>query len=328
MANQRCKWCGKDKLLEKNFDRNEFETNGYNSICKECKNNIKELDEFKLYLMDSGIKFEQNTWNRAEQIAKEKLLKKYKKGNLPINFNELVFKKTISIFFSIGNLNGSYKFSPTSNEDIKKSRIKLDNDTLIELTEKWGTGYSKDELIAFERKYNKLIRSYSEKTELHTEALKTYVRYRVKEEIATAKNEWKEAKEWGTLAEKAAAAAKINPYQMSKSDISGGIDVLSQLFEAVESEVGIIPLLPKLLEQPYDDADMIIWCIINYIRRLEDKPPVTYKEVYKFYDNMLNEHYKQLGYNQQQIEEFLKRRNNVFRDMEQIYIEPLYTNSD
>jgi hypothetical protein len=162
---------------------------------------------------------------------------------------------------------------------------------------------------------------------MHTEALLTYIRFRVREELATAKGNLREAKEWGALASKSAQDAKILRSQMSKADISGGIDVLSQLFEAVESDVGILPLLPKLLEQPMDDADMIIWSIINYIRRLEEKPVVSYRQVWSFYDDMLREHYKQNGWNQEEIEKFLKKRNNVFKDMEQVYIEPLYQQS-
>ena len=111
---------------------------------------------------------------------------------------------------------------------------------------------------------------------------------------------------------------------MSKSDISGGIDLLPQLFEAVESNVGIIPILPKLKEQPYDDADLIIWCNINYTRRLEDKPRIAYRDIWNFYDEMLQEYFTQQGYKPEQVEIEKKKRNNVFRDLGEIYIEPVY----
>lgn len=193
-----------------------------------------------------------------------------------------------------------------------------------EIISKWGSGYSTEEYQCFENKYDKLIRNYGEKTALHTEGLLTYIRFRVKEEMATARGDVKEAKEWGQLASKQAIDAKINVSQLSKSDISGGVDVLSQLFEAVETELGIIPLLPKVLEQPYDDADMVIWAIINYYRRLEDKPKVAYRDIYNFYDDMLSEHFSTHGFTLDEIEDFKAKRNNVFRDLESIYKEPLY----
>ena len=325
---QKCLWCGKNGLIDNDskksdFDKNEFIKNSYNPICKKCKDNIKDLDTFKNYLQDSCIKFDKLTWDKATDDIKSRLSKQYK-NELPDNFIELSFNKIMRKYFSLGNLSGDYQFI-----SLKKNKKNINNKKLTEISEelieKWGEGYKYEEYLLFEKKYNRLARSYKEKTEMHSEMLLVYIRYRVKEEMATATGDVREAKQWGELASKAAQDAKINPSQMSKSDISGGIDVVSQLFEAVESEVGIIPLLPKLLEQPYDDADMIIWSLVNYIRRLEEKPTVTYRDIYKFYDEMLNEHYKQNGYNDDQIKEYLRKRNNVFRDLEEIYIEPLYS---
>ena len=130
------------------------------------------------------------------------------------------------------------------------------------------------------------------------------------------------------MAKDAATAAKINVSQLSKSDISGGVDLLPQLFEAVESEVGIIPILPYLKEQPYDDADLIIWTIVNYIRRLEDKPRIEYKEIWNFYDQMLSDYYNQKGYSNEMVQKEKIKRNNVFRDLGEVYKEPVYEDGD
>ncbi len=217
---------------------------------------------------------------------------------------------------------------PEQSELSNKKVTELNEKDIAELEEKWGFGYEPNEYILFEKKWNKLIDNYGRKTAMHVEGLKTYIRFRVKEELATAKGDVKEAKEWGQLASKAATDAKINVSQLSKSDISGGIDVLPQLFEAVESEVGIIPQLPKLLEQPYDDADIIIWCNVNYMRRLEDKPRVSYKEIWDFYDEMLEEYCHQKGYNKKEIEEFKSKRRVPYRNLEEVYIEPVYGDGD
>jgi hypothetical protein len=197
-----------------------------------------------------------------------------------------------------------------------------------ELTDKWGAGYTNEEYFYFEKKWYKLIDNYGEKTALHTEGLITYIRFRVKEELATARGDVRESKEWGNMASSAAKDAKLNVAQLSKSDLNGGVDLLPQLFEAVESDTGIIPILPKLKEQPYDDADLIIWCIINYLRRLEDKPRVSYKEIWHFYDEMLVEHFKQKGYTKEMVEKERLKRNAVFRDLEQVYKEPIYEESE
>lgn len=213
--------------------------------------------------------------------------------------------------------------------NIESARNSIDNFIVTdEIIEKWGVGYSSEEYYMFEKRWYKLIDNYGEKTSLHIEGLKTYIRFRTKEEMATARGDVREAKEWATMASKAADDAKINVRQLSKSDISGGVDLLPQLFEAVESEVGIIPILPKLKEQPYDDADLIIWCVINYLRRLEDKARIQYKDIWNFYDEMLTEHFKQKGYTEEMIKKEKNKRNNVFRDLGEVYKEPVYEDGD
>src|SRR5690606_17463641 len=114
---------------------------------------------------------------------------------------------------------------------------------------------------------------------MHEEGLITYIRYRDREEKATAAGDSTRATEWGNLAKEAARDAKLNVAQLSKSDISGGVDLMTQLSEAVESKASVIPLLPKVLEQPYDDVDLVLWAIIDYSRILEGKPRVSYREI-------------------------------------------------
>jgi len=201
---------------------------------------------------------------------------------------------------------------------------KSDFNLTDEIVEKWGFGYQPEEYNYFEKKWNKLIDNYGEKTSFHIEGLITYIRFRVKEELATARGDVKEAKEWASLAKDSATAAKINVSQLSKSDISGGVELLPQLFEAVEAKVGIISILPKLKEQPMDDADLIIWCIVNYNRRLEDKSRIEYREIWTFYDEMLNEFFNNQGFTEDQIKNEKNKRNGIFRDLGKVYKEPIY----
>jgi hypothetical protein len=193
---------------------------------------------------------------------------------------------------------------------------------------RWGEGFQPEEYRNFERKYKKLTKGYKEKTALHSERLDTYIILKVKEEMATAKGDVTEAEKWAKLAQKDAQDAKLNISQLSKSDITGGIDLLPQLVEAFEQYASLIPLLPKVLEQPYDDADLIIWANVNYLRHLEDKPFIQYRDIWNFYDRMLEEYYEQKGYTKEQIESEKKKRNNVFRDLGEVYVEPLYDNID
>lgn len=174
---------------------------------------------------------------------------------------------------------------------VTESIAQVDNGSISEkLIIKWGDGYNSIEYNSFERKYNMLKNNYQEKTAMHTEALLTYIRYRVKEELATAKGDSKAAKEWGTLAKDAATAAKINPSQLSQSDLSDGLDNFGQLVRSVEQAVDIIPILPKFKERPNDKVDFTIWCYVNYIRDLKGLPMAEYEDIYSFYEQRRKEY--------------------------------------
>ncbi|AMR10794.1 hypothetical protein AB684_11585 [Bacillus licheniformis] len=320
-----CAACQKEKDKNSGFYNSRsklYEKIGKVPICKTCLKksiNYDDMESVYTVLQQMDVKFDPLYWEQAVQRDTDTFSAYMTMANSLRQFNGTGWKD--SIFESDTASNTDDKIEEKNNA-LDKSEIS------DELIDKWGIGYTTDEYRQFERKYNKLIRNYGEKTALHTEGLLSYIRFRVKEELATAKGQVKEAKEWGSMASKAATDAKINVSQLSKSDISGGVDVLSQLCEAVETELGIIPLLPRLTAQPYDDADLIIWAIINYYRRLEDKEKVSYKDIYKFYDEMLEEDFKSKGLSSEEIDKLKKARNNVFRDLEDVYKEPLYDTGD
>lgn len=180
-------------------------------------------------------------------------------------------------------------------EDIIKNVNELSDKDISKLEEKWGYGYSPDELYLFEKKYLMLKNNYTEKTAMHTEALYNYIRYRVKEEIATAEGNVKEAKEWGQLASQAATHAKINPSQLSKADLSDGLSTFSELSQALEKEIDIIRILPRFKFRPNDALDFNIWCYINYMQDLSGLPHCNYEDVYEFYDRKIQDYIEQYG---------------------------------
>lgn len=159
----------------------------------------------------------------------------------------------------------------------------------------FGSGYTDEEYYYMWNKYEFLRGNYTEQTSMHTEALITYVRYKVKEEMAVAAGKPTEAKTWGELAMKQADKAKINPNQLSKADLQGGLSTIGEIAQAVEQNVDIIPILPQFRYRPNDAVDFCIWNYINYARNLEGKPLVEYKDVYQFYDKMREDYITSTG---------------------------------
>ena len=164
-----------------------------------------------------------------------------------------------------------------------------------EIVRLFGGGFTKQEYKLMWDKYNFLKQSYPDFTTLHIESLVSYVRLKVKEELAIAKGDVDEATKWGGAASKAAEKAKINPSQLSQSELENGLSSFSELAQAVEQAVDIIPILPRFKFRPNDAIDFNIWCNINYLRKLEDKPLCEYEDVYKFYDERKAEYLEQYG---------------------------------
>lgn len=144
-------------------------------------------------------------------------------------------------------------------------------------------------------KYEKLKLNYTLQTYLHQEALATYVRFKVKEEIATADGNVDEAKKWYDAAQNAAANVKLTPKQLSELDLHGGINSFSEIFKAVEQAIDVIPILPQFKYRPNDTLDFVIWFYINYARDLQGLPQCSYEDVYKFYDKKKQEYLDQYG---------------------------------
>jgi hypothetical protein len=278
-----CVQCDKEKDKMSGFYNSSndlFKKTGKVPICKQCIKEMIDYDDmdsiYKL-LRQIDVKFDYTYWDKAKESKSDTFGRYIAMANSLPQFENTSWDNSV--------------FEAQEDEEdkdepyVRTKKFKVTD----EIVDKWGMGYSVQEYEFFERKYRTLKNNYQEKTAMHTEALLTYVRYRVKEEVATAKGDVKSAKEWGSLAQKAAQDAKINPSQLSKSDLSDGLDTFGQLVRTVEQAVDIIPILPQFKEKPHDKPDFTMWCYINYIRDLKGLPIANYEDVYRFYDDRKRE---------------------------------------
>jgi len=343
-----CTICQRDLALTK-FWKSEsiVNKNGLLHICSDCVNSLFE----DIYKKERKLEatFEIDNFTIIFDATSKHIFKKVCRL-IDIKYSNVAYEATVNHCVSFTNTNkkltkifGVYKNKSSS--FIKKAvgeSESYDTSDLIEnssepsdsslvtyanmeyLEEKYGYGYSKIEYQAFERKYKKLILGYSEKTALHTERLLTYIIHKTKGELAAASGNVAETEKWEKLAQSDATAAKLNVSQLNKSDITGGIDLIPQLVEAVEERASLIPIMPKLKAQPYDDADIILWGVINKLRRNDDRPAISYREIWDFYDEMLKDSFKSRGFTQKEVDHEISLRYKPFKDLGEIYKEPLY----
>lgn len=300
-----CSGCDSDKPTKDFYKSNGTTDSGYIPYCKDCcykysldNNNNFNIEKFKEMLQKIDKPFIYNIWNTNESkigVPNEngtircKTLKSaigyYIKDVSMKQYRDFKYKD--SIFEPSDNKND---LNSDNNENYIENKMNLSIQEKNRLIDKWGLGYSDEEYYSFEKKYDLLKENYPQRTAMHTEALLTYIRYRVKEELATAKGDVAEAQKWGQLADKASERAKINPSQLSKADLSGGLNGFSELSRAVEQAVDAISILPKFKERPQDKVDFTLWCYINYIRRMKNLPDVEYKEIWHFYEERKEEY--------------------------------------
>lgn len=329
-----CSSCGRELPLSTGFYSSKsplFAVDKKINICKECfisnalNNETSEIDEikFKNLLRKTDFPFyRDNLQSATNQYAKEHgyvsddevkyhgddIIKLYMKN---VNSLRQLSEKSFDDSEKDGFIQKRSTVLKNADEEIKmlgnqsttknkrKEQKHYSEDEDFELTDDiiqlFGEGYTKNEYRKMYKKYEKLKLNYSLQTNLHQEALATYVRFKVKEEDATARGDVDEAKKWYDAAQNAAANGKLTPKQLSEADLQGGINSFSEIFKAVEQAVDVIPILPRFKYRPNDALDFNIWCYINYARDLQGLPQCEYEDVYKFYDKKKQEYLDQYG---------------------------------
>lgn len=296
-----CKECCKNSCLNDdgtiNFEKfkdllRNIDKPLYYDLVSSAENSIKKEDS---YLTDDDIKYKGYdilskyfTLIAMRQDRSKSYSDSEKEGFMHTNNNRTINEKK-------DIMNKIYNGSTILEDELPIIFKKEDFDITEDMISLFGEGYTKSEYQKMYDKYEKLKLNYTLQTNIHQEALATYVRFKVKEEEATAKGNVDEAKKWYDAAQNAAEKAKLTPKQLTQSDLQGGINSFSEIFKAVEQAVDVIPILPRFKFRPNDALDFNIWCYINYARDLQGLPLCTYEDVYKFYDKRKEEYLEQYG---------------------------------
>ncbi len=327
-----CSSCGRELPLSTGFYSSKsplFAVDKKINICKECfilnalNNETGEIDEakFKNLLRKTDFPFyRDNLQSATNQYVKEHgyvsedevkyhgddIVKLYMKNvNSLRQLSEKSFEDSEKDGFIqkrsriLKNANEDIRMLSNENKVIKKEKKHYSESDDFEITDDiiqlFGDGYTKNEYRKMFEKYEKLKINYTLQTNIHQEALATYVRFKVKEEIATAEGNVDAARKWYDSAQNAAEKAKLTPKQLTKADLDSGINSISELTKALEQAVDVIKILPRFKYRPNDAPDFNIWCYVNYERKLNDQPEATYEDVYAFYDKRKQDYITQNG---------------------------------
>jgi hypothetical protein len=294
-----CPKCNRNLAIDTNFYKSSSPMfDGRAHICRKCILGLVDYSNMQsIYdiLQQLDIKFDYTYWQRAVESSKETMAIYITMANSLPQFEGTGWKH--SIFETSTNNNTDFqKKNTVIEEDVQTQKPSNDTGLSLDmLKEKYGFGYPDEEYILFERKYQQLRPSFQLVTTMHEEYFREFCVNKVKETLAKAKGHFKEAKEWAAMVKDVAEAGKLKPSQMSKADLSGGLDTFGQLVRMVEENYEIMPLLPQFTEKPKDKVDVTLWCFINYVRDLKGLPECEYKEIYDFYRRKKEDYEKQMS---------------------------------
>lgn len=283
----KCMDCLKEKDKVNGFYNTKnklYEKVGKFPICKIClKKSIdySNVDTIFNILQQMDVKYDPMYWEQAIQRKSDTFSAYITMANSLKQFNGTGWKDSI--------------FNDTPDGSSEKDTIdrKSSSEDLDKLKETYGYGYPDDDYFLFEKKFLQLKPSFQLITTMHEECLREYCVNKVYETLAKAKGDFKQAKDWAAMAKDTAEAGKLKPSQMSKADLSQGLDGFGQLARMVEEKVDIVPVLPKFISQPKDKPDVVLWCYLNYVRDLKGLPEADYKDIYQFYEDRKNDYEKQ-----------------------------------
>lgn len=286
-ANIICTKCGQEKDAQKDFYVSYNNKLSIAPFCKECvisnslvedrtsvdiegfQNMLQQLDRPYLHqLFISNVKkYGENPMSVVGYYFKDISMPQYR-----------LLKWSHSDF---GHIEEKKEKEKTTNNTNRRT-IHLSEDEREQLLDKWGD-FEDRLLVRFEKKFQQLAQNYEIITSLHLEALTNYTKFSVLQDVAIENNNTQEAKMYGDLAKQARSDAKLNPSQLSKSDLNTGVSSFSEISQLVAQRDGLIRLPMKYLKKPHDQLDVLMWENINFNRALFSMPEVKYEEVYEYY---------------------------------------------
>ena len=279
--------CGRELVVNNNFyqSKSPFFPEGYVTICKKCIADMVDYNDINTIYGVMQILDIPFFYNRWEETCS-------KNSKNPLGWYIRMANSGLNEFSGARYKDSVFKGSDNNISDNYEEKNEIDSEKLFYLKDKFGDGYQDKEYILFEKKYQDLRPSFQLLTTMHEECLREYCIDKVKEGLAKAKGDFKEAKEWASMAKDVASSGKLNPSQMSKADLTGGLDTFGQMSRMVEqTDKGeLMNLFPKFIERPKDKVDITLWMYVNYVRDLKGLDECDYPEIYEFYNKRIAEY--------------------------------------
>jgi len=286
-----CTSCNKEKQTKYFYNtNNSLFSDGKSPICKDCT--LEQVDPYDVESVINMLKFFdrpflEDRWlyflDRYGGNAFGHYLRECSSLNRDLSFKNSSYSKDVkSKINNLGSNNNND--NDDSNFESQLEQIKDDVGQEIKYSKdlqiKWGSEYTKEEILKMEKFYQEMLMYYEVTTPQHKDMLKKACKYSLLAEREADAGNLDMARKCNEQYLKLIDDGGFKPSDKKQEDDSSGIRTFSRIFEEVEKR-GHIDTAP--VDENQDIVDKTIQFLINYqlkllnMGKLTDPPPDTPK---------------------------------------------------
>lgn len=329
-----CSECGKSKA-NSGFYKSSSSYDGLIPICRKCiykavfdpETNDIDINGFSEILCKVNKPFIESVLESSKKEFRKKVQNGRCKDKTGIDYIEAIvglYFKNISSLPQYKNITYSSLNSKAAKKQEAKDLVYYLTDGNFVVTEDmiqlFGEGYTAAEYKQMNKTFNFAMQDYPNLTHAQVRLLLRYVRYNAKEYTAMLQDD-SDVDRWSKLANSALIQFTSS---FSKANVDNSF---SELMKKMEQTENMKDALPKFEYRANDAPDFIIWCYVNYCRRLEGKPEIDFEEIADYYDQAKAEFIQRYGDPDEIFTDdpALKNRDNI---REYITLPPDYSIND
>ena len=260
MANsKKCEYCMKVKEYRL-YNKTPFTDDGYEIYCRKCRDEklIKNEKDFINYLREHNIKYNKECWESASDYVYQREVKKYKKDDLPEDFEDIIFAKAYKQYLRYSNLEGRFKAVALDQKEVKSLMESRKEKTEKFYSQKWMGYYTEEDIQYLDEYLLDLERDYTIETRNHkdyamkiaqTSLYMNQVYQQLLNNDKGAQVAYKSARE---NFDKLCESAKFSEKTRSQNDV--GMGSIAKIIEMVEAG----HYIPQHIPVEKDDIEVII----------------------------------------------------------------------
>lgn len=291
MSNKRlrkkCQECKKEKVSDAFYkvNNNNMFPDGMINICSVCVRKNVDIDDIQQvikFLREVDKPYIEKYWDEAVHSGNYPLGEYIRKANSLNQLKNKTFEDSDG-YNGYGRIDTFHDAEINEVETVEGEKIEYS----VELPQKWGVGYTKEEYLMMEKFYKDMMETHDIVTPTHMDMLRQLAYLSIDRDRLRQKHEWTSYKNISDAMDKMIKSSGFTPADRKSSIEESGMNSFSEIWANIEQD-GFIP--PKVIDFPKDDIDHMLLYYIQFAQRLvgqstSNKPPKDWRDEVNTDDN-------------------------------------------